>query len=212
MNPRVAIVAAFVALSACAPSEKTAAPPRQDWVLKTHVAFLESDGKTPRATPTESLRLWVPYVVGDIYGAPNAGELAPVTFNPDLSFVLDLNRSHENLAKALIPTAFSQKWMIIEPATARIARLSPFVLPADGIVPVGVAEWLDADTGVKLMLVYLDRPARLRGEIVHQGRNLRFDIEAKEAGYLWIQQPEGSGVYQKAAWPGRVVLAVMPNS
>ena len=88
--------------------------------------------------------------------------------------------------------------MIIEPAAARIARLSPFVLPADGIAPVGVAEWLDADTGTKLMLVYLDRPARLRGEIVHRGRNLRFDIEAKEAGYLWIQQPEGSGVYSKA--------------
>ncbi len=53
------------------------------------------------------------------------------------------------------------------------------------------------------MLVYLDRPARIRGEIVHEGRNLRFDIEAKEAGYLWIQQPEGSGVFQKAAWPGK---------
>ncbi len=39
----------------------------------------------------------------------------------------------------LIPTEFSQKWMIIEPAAARIARLSPFVLPADDIVPVGVA-------------------------------------------------------------------------
>jgi hypothetical protein len=47
------------------------------------------------------------------------------------------------------------------------------------------------------MLVYLDRPARIRGEIVHGGRNLRFDIEAKEAGYLWIQQPEGSGEYRK---------------
>ena len=125
----------------------------------------------------KSLRLWVPYVVGDLYGAPNAGELAPVTFKPDMSFVLDLNRSHRELAKALIPTEFSQKWMTIEPATARIARLSPFVLPADGIVPVGVAEWLDADTGTKLMLVYLDRPARLRGEIVHEGRNLRFDID-----------------------------------
>ena len=141
--------------------------------------------------------------MGDLYGAPNAGELAPVTFKPDLSFVLDLNKSHENLAKVLIPTEFSQKWMIIEPAAARIARLSPFVLPTDDIVPVGVSEWLDADTGTKLMLVYLDRPARIRGEIVHEGRNLRFDIEAKEAGYLWIQQPEGSGVYQKATWPGR---------
>ena len=210
MNPRMAI-AILLCLSACSANEEPAAPAREDWVLQSHVAFLAADGKTPRNAPAESLRLWVPYVVGDLYGAPNAGELAPVTFKPDLSFVLDLNRSHENLAKVLIPTEFSQKWMIIEPATARIARLSPFVLPADGIVPVGVAEWLDADTGTKLMLVYLDRPARLRGEIVHEGRNLQFDITAAEAGYMWIQQPEGSGVYRKATWPGRVVLAVMPN-
>jgi hypothetical protein len=211
MKPRIAIAVCILALSACAAPEEPPAPKREDWVLESHVAFLEADGKTPRTAPAESLRLWVPYVVGDIYGAPNAGELAPVTFKPDLSFVLDLNKSHEKLAKALVPTEFSQKWMIIEPASARIARLSPFVLPADGIAPVGVSEWLDADTRAKLMLVYLDRPARLRGEIVHEGRNLRFDIEAPEAGYLWIQQPEGSGVYRKATWPGRVILAVMPN-
>jgi len=210
MNFRIAAVA-MLCLSACSAPEEPAAPVREDWVLKSHVAFVAADGKTPRQAPAERLRLWVPYVVGDLYGAPNAGELAPVTFKPDLSFVLDLNRSHENLAKVLIPTEFSQKWMIIEPASARIARLSPFVLPTDGIVPVGVAEWLDADTGTKLMLVYLDRPARLRGEIVHEGRNLQFDITAAEAGYMWIQQPEGSGIFRKATWPGRVVLAVMPN-
>lgn len=214
MYPRAcAAIAVFglLALSACGGREAPPAPPRADWVLESHVEFLAADGKTPRPAPEESLRLWVPYVVGDIYGAPNAGELAPVTFKPDLSFALDLNKSHENLGKALVPTEFSQKWMIIEPAAARIARLSPFVLPVDGIAPVGVAEWLDEDTGDKLMLVYLDRPARIRGEIVHEGRNLRFDIEAKEAGYLWIQQPEGSGEYRKATWPGRVILAVMPN-
>jgi hypothetical protein len=211
MKPSVAVAAALLSLTACTAPEEPAAPAREDWVLESHVVFLAADGKSPRKAPKERLRLWVPYVVGDLYGAPNAGELAPVTFKPDLSFVLDLNKSHENLAKALVPTDFSQKWMIIEPAAARIARLSPFVLPEDGIAPVGVAEWLDADTGTKLMLVYLDRPSRLRGEIVHQGRNLRFDITATEAGYLWIQQPEGSGVYQKASWPGRVVLAVMPN-
>jgi hypothetical protein len=150
-------------------------------------------------------------VVGDLYGAPNAGELAPVSLKPDLSFTLDLNKSHEKLALALVPTEFSQKWMSIEPAAARVARLSPFVLPVDGIVPVGLCEWLDVDTRDKLMLVYVDRPARIRGEIVYEGRNLRFDIEARQAGYVWIRQPEGSGEYRMAPWPGRVLLAVMPN-
>ena len=68
-------------------------------MLESHVAFFEADGKTPRAAPEEDLRLWVPYVVGDLYGDPNDGELAPVTFKPDLSFALDLNKSHEKLAK-----------------------------------------------------------------------------------------------------------------
>jgi hypothetical protein len=198
-------------LVACGSREPPPAPTRADWVLRSRVAFFEKDGKTPRPAPREGLRLWVPYVVGDLYGAPNAGELAPVSLKPDLSFTLDLNKSHEKLALALVPTEFSQKWMTIEPAAARVARLSPFVLPVDGIVPVGLCEWLDVDTRDKLMLVYFDRPARIRGEIVYEGRNLRFDIEAKQAGYVWIRQPEGSGEYRMAPWPGRVLLAVMPN-
>jgi hypothetical protein len=101
--------------------------------------------------------------------------------------------------------------MTIEPKEARVARLSPFVLPVEGIVPVGLCEWLDIDTGDKLMLVYVDRPTRIRGEIVYEGRSLRFDISSEEAGYIWIRQPEGSGEYRMAPWPGRVLLAVMPN-
>jgi hypothetical protein len=212
MNVRAALVLTSLALlAACGQREELAPPKRADWVLESHVAFFEKDGKTARPAPKENLRLWVPYVVGDLYGAPNAGELAPVAFKPDLSFSLDLNKSHEKLALALVPTEFSQKWMTIEPKDARVARLSPFVLPVEDIVPVGVCEWLDIDTGDKLMLVYIDRPARIRGEIVYEGRNLRFDIESKEAGYLWIRQPDGNGEFRVAPWPGRVLLAVMPN-
>ena len=212
MNVRTLLaLTSLTALAACGPRGEPAATARTDWVLQSRVAFFEADGKTPRASPNEDLRLWVPYVVGDIYGPPNAGELSPAMLKPDLSFALDLNKSHEKLAQVLVPTEFSQKWMTIEPAAARVARLSPFVLPTDTIMPVGVCEWLDIDTGDKLMLVYVDRPARIRGEIVHDGRNLRFDIESKEAGYLWIRQPEGSGEFRVAPWPGRVLLAVMPN-
>jgi len=212
MNTRgLLVLTSLVALGGCGRSEPSPKPVRADWVLESHVAFYEADGKTARQAPEKNLRLWAPYVVGDLYGAPNAGELSPVTLKPDLSFSLDLNKSNEKLQVNLIPTEFSQKWMTIEPVDARVARLSPFVLPADGIVPVGRCEWLDTDTGDKLMLVYIDRPARIRGEIVHEGRNLRFDIESKEAGYLWIRQPEGSGEFRVAPWPGRVLLAVMPR-
>jgi hypothetical protein len=214
MSARDLLVLTFLAaLAGCARQEPAPAPERSDWVLESRVAFVEADGKTPRLVPREDLRLWVPYVVGDLYGGPNEGEFTPVALKPDLSFSVDLNKSTEKLKKALVPTRFSQKWMTIEPADARVARLSPFVMPVDGITPVGVCEWLDVDSGDKLMLVYLDRPARIRGEVVYEGRNLRFDIESKEAGYVWIRQPEpeGSGEFRMAPWPGRVLLAVMPN-
>jgi len=213
MNARVAIAALLTtALTACGSPKEAAAPQNTEWVVQSHVAFLEADAKTVRSLPNEPLRLWMPFVVGDIYGSPNAGELVPVTLKPDMSFSVNLNDAIAGLEKSLVPTEFSQHWMAIEPSNARIARLSPFVMPEDGIAPVGMTEWLDEATGTKLMLIYVDRPSHVRGEIVYEGRNLRFDIEAKQAGFLWIRQPEGSGTYQAAPRPAKVVLAVMPNS
>jgi hypothetical protein len=212
MNARVAIAALLTtALTSCGAPEESASTQRAEWIIQTHVAFLEADAKTIRSLPNEPLRLWMPFVVGDIYGSPNAGELVAVNLKPDMSFTVNLNGAVAGLEKSLVPTEFSQHWMAIEPANARIARLSPFVMPEDGIVPVGTTEWLDQETGTKLMLIYVDRPSHVRGEIVYEGRNLRFDIEAKQAGFLWIRQPEGSGTYQAAPHPAKVVLAVMPN-
>ncbi len=212
MKPRVfLLLLPLLGLFACAKPSEDAEPPNEDWVIRSHVAFLEADGLTSRPVPRVPIRLWMPYVVGDIYGGPNAGELVPVDLAPDMSFTLNLNLGHLRLAKALVPTDFSQKWMSIEPAAARIARLSPWVMPKDGITPLGLCEWLDADSGERLMLVYLDRPARVRGEIVYEGRSLQFDIEAREAGFQWIHQPRDSGIYKPVPRPARLVLGVMPN-
>jgi hypothetical protein len=212
MKLRVAVVLLSAALGSCGTPEEEGSAERARLIIHSHLTFVAADGKTLREAPKEPLRLWMPFVVGDFYGAPNEGELVPVELRPDMSFSMNLNATLPTITKALVPTAFSQKWMAIEPAAARVARLSPFVLPAEGIVPVGMTEWLDETTGAKLMLIYVDRPARVRGDIIYEGRRLQFDIEAKEAGYLWIQQPEGSGTFRAAPRPARVVLAVMPNS
>jgi hypothetical protein len=198
----------LVALVACSRQKPPELP---GLIVESRVVFYQADGKTPRAAPKQPLRLWMPHVVGDLYGSPNEGEVTQVTLKPDLSFTLDLNGAGKILEKGLVPTRFSQKWMAIEPTDARVARVLPFVMPADSIGPVGVAEWLDADSGAKLMLVYVDRPARIRGDIVYESRRLQFDIEAREAGYLWIQQPDGNGTYRAAPWPKKVVLAVFPG-
>jgi hypothetical protein len=216
MKPRAASLFAacllLVVLGGCGPRSEDARPPHPDWIIHSQVAFYEADLKTPRPAPKGPLRLWVPYVVGDIYGSPNEGELAPVVLQPDLTFTIDLNVRHLRLAPALVPTDFSQKWMTIEPTAARVARVSPFLVPKDGGFPLGMSEWLDTDTGTRLLLIYIDRPARIRGEIVHQGRDLSWDIDVKEAGFVWVSQPQESGVYVAVPQPAHLQLAVMPNS
>jgi hypothetical protein len=202
----------LVWLAACAPKSEDAVPPHEDWIIESRVIFPEKDGRNARPKPDMPLRLWVPYVVGDIYGSPNAGEIAPVELRANLTFTMNLNLGYLQLARALVPTEFSQKWMTIEPKDARVARVSPFVMPVDSIAPVGMSEWLDTDSGSRLLLVYVDRPARIRGEIVHEGRSLRFDITATEAGYLWVRQPEDSGEYTVVPRPQHLVLAVVPNA
>ena len=197
-------------LAACGRSDPEPQPEDVDLILTSEVVFLAADRKTSRDRPKEPLRLWAPYIVGDLYGSPNAGEITPVALNRDLTFTLNLNEAGAVLEKALVPTQFMQKWMAIEPVNARVARLLPFVMPADGIAPVGTAEWLDPATGATWMLIYVDRPARIRGDIVYESRKLKFEIDAAQAGYLWVQEPEGSGVYKSAPRPAKLVLAVLP--
>jgi hypothetical protein len=199
----------LVALAACGKQEPP--PMKPSLVIQSRVVFVEADGKTPRAAPSEPLRIWAPSLVGDLYGSPNEGEIVPAQLQKDMTFTMDLNGAGQTLEKGLVPTQFSQKWMAIEPADARIARVLPFVMPADNIGPVGVSEWLDEASGAKLMLAYVDRPASIRGDIVYEGRSLQFDIEAPEAGYFWIRQPEGNGTFRAAPWPEKVVLAVFPG-
>ena len=145
MKLRVAVLLLLsAALGSCGAPKEEGPAPLSHLIINSHVTFVGADGKTLREAPKEPLRLWMPYVVGDFYGAPNAGELVPVELRPDMSFSVNLNAALPLIPKALIPTAFSQKWMAIEPVEARVARLSPFVLPSEGIVPVGMTEWLDA--------------------------------------------------------------------
>jgi hypothetical protein len=209
MKGRLFAWLAIGALAACGGRE--AVPPSKPaLIFDSRVVFVAADGKTPRAAPREALRIWAPLLVGDLYGSPNEGEVTPMALRPDLTFRLDLNGAGRKLEKGLVPTQFSQKWMAIEPADARVARILPFVVEADGIAPAGTAEWLDQETGARLLLLYVDRPARIRGDIVYEELRLQFEIDAAEAGFLWVRQPEGNGTYRAVPPPHRLVLAVFP--
>lgn len=199
---------AFVVLAACGRGDQ----PRADWVIRSQVVFLSQDLQTERkAPPANEMRLWFPYVTGDFYGPPTTGSFYDVALGADRSFVLDLNAPHGNVVKSLHRTAFSMRALAIEPREARIARLLPFVMQADGIEPLGQADWIDADTKRRLMLVYVDRKARIAGSHQGEDRLLVYDIWTDAPGYIWVSEIEGKTTTEwSRARPSRVLLAVTP--
>jgi hypothetical protein len=158
------------------------APPHPGWVIHFTV---EIAGPPPPG----GYRLVFPYIVGDLYGSPNTGAFVEPARRPSGRFVLDLNRTQEILERELEPTDFALGFLRVTPAQTRIARLTPIALERDGIDPVGTVQWLDERTRRPLMLVYVDRPARIAGSFTRAGRTIGYDIRATAPGYVWI----GSG-------------------
>jgi hypothetical protein len=207
----VAPIWAAVWLSGCHRAQPD--PDRADWVIRSRLVFLSEDLATERAPlPPAQFRLFFPYIAGDIYGSPTTGDFINPAVGADYRFQIDLNRSHSALLASLEPTQLSLSQLHIEPAGARIARLAPMVLQADGIEPVGLTNWVDGDSRRTLLLLYFDRPATISGRVSGDGRPIRYSIHAAAAGYVWVGQEPGAdeNVYSVVATPARLLLAVTP--
>ena len=202
------------ALSGCGPSEQSLAH-RPGWQIHARLTFLTADLSSERpAPPSASYRLWFPYVTGDLYGAPGTGDFVNAAVHADGEIDIDLGATERDLVRSLEPTEFSLSYLKIEPADARIARLAPAALQANGIDPIGTTEWVDLDARESLMLVYADRAARITGHTIARGTPVSYDIRFPGAGYVWIAGREsGQGVrYLAVPGPARLALAVVPRT
>jgi hypothetical protein len=189
--------AAVIALVACSDPVPER---RAEWVLHSKVVF-----EGPSLAANE-FRLWFPYVIGDFYGAPDTVDFIQPTLQADGTVDVDLNQGHEQLLAALEPAEFTVSYMKIEPAQARIARLTPMAMQADGIEQVGTTEWIDADSKQRLLLLYADQPCRIYGG--------PYDIRIASAGYVWVGEIPGSDgkpTYEAIAQPARLALAITPT-
>jgi hypothetical protein len=180
------------------------APHHPDWVIHSSIEIIGPP-------PPGGYRLIFPYIVGDFYGAPNTGDfVAPVSRTPG-GFTLDLNRTQEKLERVLGPADFELRFMRITPRAARLARLTPIALQPDGIDAVGAMDWLDAQSRKSLMLVYIDRPARIEGSIARRGKTIRYNIGVAGPGYVWIGAIDTAGrgtLYTVVPPPRRLILTI----
>lgn len=199
MRAVLALIAALAALSGCARP-----PHHPDWVIHS---TLEVIGPPP----VGGYRLAFPYIVGDFYGSPNTGDFVVPVSRTSGGFTLDLNRTQQALESELGPTDFSLRFLKITPAKTRIARLAPVALQRAGIEPVGTVDWLDAQSHESMMLVYVDRPARIAGSLRRRGETIRYDIRAAKPGYIWVGGiPAGDHVtlYTAVPPPQHLVLTI----
>jgi hypothetical protein len=206
------IVAARTALAGCSQREPERHQP--DWVLHSRIVFFSPDLQVAQdPPPRNTFRLFFRYIAGDLYGPATTGDLVRPVINPDLTFDIDFGRVQPDLTRSLQPTEFSYDYLKIDPPDARIARLAPVALQPDGIEQVATTEWIDGTTHERLMLVYVDRPARITGALVRNDYTIRYNIRANAAGYIWIarrQTEDGEQMYTEVRQPKSVVLALTP--
>lgn len=211
------LLAAMIGLatvSGCGPSADSLAH-RAGWQIHARLVFLTADLRRERpAPPRSSYRLWFPYVTGDLYGAPGTGDFVNARVRPDGEIDIDLGATERDLVRSLEPTDFNLPYLKIEPANARIARFAPMALQANGIDPIGMAEWVDLDSRETLLLVYADRAARITGHTIARGTPVSYDIRLPGAGYVWIAgRASGQSMsYRAVPRPAHLALAVVPRS
>jgi hypothetical protein len=209
----IALTGVLLILVAC---EAQNTPPENhpQWVIHSKVVFKEADFITAREPlPQSAFRLTFPYVAGDLYGAPNVGDFIHPVLKPDYTFEIDLNRTQADLLRSLGPTDFSVEYLKIDPPDARIARLTPLALQADGIEQVATSDWVDTRSNGRLMLVYVDKPARITGALTRNGHTVRYNIRASKAGYIWIgsiETEDNELMFTEVERPENVILALTP--
>jgi hypothetical protein len=205
------MVAAASLVTGCGQSESES---HHGWVLHSQIKFLASDLQVARDPPPRgSFRLFFPYIAGDLYGPATTGDFIHPVINPDLTFDIDFSRVQQDLTRSLQPTEFTLEYLKIDPPDARIARLAPLALQPDGIEQGAAADWVNEYTHERLMLVYVDRPARITGALVRDDYTIRYNVRAAAPGYIWIARrrtDDGEQMYTEVEKPDKVVLALTP--
>jgi hypothetical protein len=205
------MAAAASTLMGCGQSESE---PQRGWVLNARIEFLSPDLQVARdPLPQNGFRLFFPFIAGDLYGPATTGDFIHPAINADYSFQIDFGRVQADLSRSLQPTEFSFDYLKIDPPDARIARLAPLALQPDGIEQVATTDWINASTHERLMLVYVDRPARITGSLVRDDYTIRYNIRATAPGYIWIARrktDDGEQMYTEVEQPQSVVLALTP--
>ncbi|MFK8022239.1 MAG: hypothetical protein AB8B86_20950 [Pseudomonadales bacterium] len=170
------------------------------------VQEFEARARSPKKLQTIDLaqsQLWFPAVSGHFFGTPNLETKWSFELSEKGEFLI--NAITGDLAKQATQFDVRETSLLIEPATTKFARITPFLLAQYDGEPVGQARWVNSDSGKERMLVFFSQACRALGSIFYAGKEVRFDLVVPAAGLFWLEN--------KKRWlgPDRYVIATANN-
>ena len=148
--------------------------------------------------------LFFPDMPGELFGTPMKRKIFVVEVLKNMTFTLDLREGRnkvDNHAVSLKSNR-SSKGLKVDPPETRLSRIATFPHDARTRKALGGGGFIDPNSRESLILVYVDRPSHISGEVEFPGLAALFDIRFDAPGFHWIRfKSIGQGRYKLMSYP-----------
>ncbi len=190
---RVCVLLGIYFMTAC--SSAPIVQQRSLSLLESSVEYVgpKNIGLDPSQYPADVILLF-PYISGGIFGSPQSDPLFAIKLNTQhQTFTLDLISKLEELNQNAKP--LNDNWrtlgMNIVPAETHIARIGTFPFSSTGD-SIGGGGFIDPSDRQSAILVYVDRPCQITGDMQLDAEEYTHNIALPSAGFHWLKIIETS--------------------
>ena len=148
------------------------------------------------------------FIPGEIFGPPNEEVVLPISIGEDSVLSAPLAEWRELASAASLPLSkkYSELGLQIEPSDTKLSRMATFA--HDAVHNAEIGAYLD-ELGKDhlLILVYVDRPCKISGEILVHGQRYNHDIELSRGGFHYLAADD-AGLIKDTEVAGKVLFVV----
>ena len=140
------------------------------------------------ASITESVQPVVVLIPGQLFGSGPKDALVPLASgeSPNISYPLYVLKSVAEQSAAEQTEKSESDGLVVTPAETRLMRFGTFAKASGNRDRAG--NFYEVSTGNLLLLVYVDRPCQIEGEVVGSGKAYVHEIDFDRAGFHWIAE------------------------
>lgn len=133
--------------------------------------------------------LMFPYVSGAIFGSTSDTPIYITEVDEQLNFSLNLYEKIKEIDKVSMP--LTEEWTAIglqaEPKQTRITRIATFPYSYATQSMIGAGGFINPLSRNTMILLYVDRSCKIRGEIELDGRHYSHNLSFAGRGFHWVE-------------------------